>query len=609
MQSDARRSIDAVNLPKDGQNKVAMAFYITASPSIFQRERMPQVKITDRERDTLPGAIASLGADTGTDLTLVCRLVQTILHMSINVCLNTCTCRDGAVQSYQALFAWSSTSLRQLFLSQLLRENGGERKEEVTLMLPDLGITSVSVLASFLLTGEIKIRASWELRSELEVAWQLLTVDRIKFRAALVGGGGGGGGRRGARQSIVRQQPVQGGKVLNLSSGVVITPPLAASTPARPLGSLTRIPSTLVNNANVSVIREHSEKEVEVIDVTGPPGPEQIVFKPSVVPQPSENKHVSAPRPEVARGPLRTRLAPKAGVHKRRPLTVPITTEAGRLLPGVTATSLKNRSKENTDNVSKDAPGAQKKVEQAPSAIKVRGRPRKNQQNIQEVKAPLRRTVPVVVAKAKAKDIVTEVVGVQRKSQRNKLALGSLNEEVLEQKSLAKANAKRDKENLVKNVRSLEEEQVDEPTNDNIEAEDDGVELGIASPLAVAPLGFEDQLSCYICKQDKDEEGRSLNQKNMFFVRNHLSKCLYATGKLFSSVPPGASNMNEEGAPLDETGSEGHFYHCQVKDCWLAEKTGEAGRLCYKVYAIHMASQHGALEMVMLDEGPEARYM
>ena len=43
---------------------------------------MPQVKITDRERDTLPGAIASLGADTGTDLTLVCRLVQTILHIS-----------------------------------------------------------------------------------------------------------------------------------------------------------------------------------------------------------------------------------------------------------------------------------------------------------------------------------------------------------------------------------------------------------------------------------------------------------------------------------------------------------------------------------------------
>ena len=67
--------------------------------------------------------------------------------------------------------------------------------------MPDLGITSVSVLASFLLTGEIKIRASWELRSELEVAWQLLAVDRIKFRAALVGGGGGGGGSGGGGRS------------------------------------------------------------------------------------------------------------------------------------------------------------------------------------------------------------------------------------------------------------------------------------------------------------------------------------------------------------------------------------------------------------------------
>ena len=31
-------------------------------------------------------------------------------------------------------------------------------------------------------------------------------------------------------------------------------------------------------------------------------------------------------------------------------------------------------------------------------------------------------------------------------------------------------------------------------------------------------------------------------------------------------------------------------------------------QVSYKVYATHMASQHGALEMVMLDEGPEARW-
>ena len=31
--------------------------------------------------------------------------------------------------------------------------------------------------------------------------------------------------------------------------------------------------------------------------------------------------------------------------------------------------------------------------------------------------------------------------------------------------------------------------------------------------------------------------------------------------------------------------------------------------MCYKVYAIHMASQHGALEMVLLEEGEQARWV
>merc|ERR1712112_2409 len=187
------------------------------------------------------------------------------------------------------------------------------------------------------------------------------------------------------------------------------------------------------------------------------------------------------------------------------------------------------------------------------------------------------------------------------------LAEGSLNEEVLEQKSLAKANAKIDEENLVKNVRSAEEEQVDDldEENEDLIVEEVRVQRSPKAPL----LGPGGQLSCYICKQNKDEEGRSLNLKNIFFVKNHLSKCLYVSGKLFSSIPPGDSNTNTKGGPIDELGLKGSWYHCQVKDCWLAEKTGEAGKLCYKVYAIHMASQHGALEMVMLDEGPEARVL
>jgi len=317
---------------------------------------------------------------------------------------------------------------------------------------------------------------------------------------------------------------------------------------------------------------------------------------------------------------LRARLATKSGVHKKRPLTVPITTEAGRLLPGVTTT----KSKEHTENMLKETLAAQKRKSpegdadyKDPSAKKGRGRPKKSTEDVQ-IKAPVKKTVPVVVAKAKAKELAKEVVGAQRKSQRNKPEQGSLNEEVLEQKSLAKANAKRDKENLVKNIRSAEEEQADEPTNesgksgDTLGEENEGIiveEVRVQRPLKAPLLGPEGQLSCYICKQDKDEEGRSLNLKNIFIVRSHLSKCLYANGKLFSSIPPGDSNTNSEGGPVDELGLKGNLYHCQVKDCWLAEKTGEAGKLCYKLYAIHMASQHGALEMVMLDEGPEARVL
>ena len=162
-------------------------------------------------------------------------------------------------------------------------------------------------------------------------------------------GGRAGSAPHSVRPGIAQQQKQSvGEKLFNLSSGIVITPPLAASTPARPSH---RIPNNLLNNANVSVIRENSERDIEVIDVTGPPGPQQIVFKSSNAVRLPENKPAQSTQAQIARGPLRARLAPKASVHKKRPLTVPITTETGRFLPGVTAT----KSKERTENVLKEA--------------------------------------------------------------------------------------------------------------------------------------------------------------------------------------------------------------------------------------------------------------
>merc|ERR1719341_2458158 len=118
----------------------------------------------------------------------------------------------------------------------------------------------------------------------------------------------------------------------------------------------------------------------------------------------------------------------------------------------------------------------------------------------------------------------------------------------------------------------------------------------------------EGEVRCFICRQTKDDEGRRLTLSNIFFVRSHLSKCLYNSGKLFQSIPPGKNNTDSKGAPIDELGNKTNsWYNCQVEGCWLAQKKGQAGQVCYKVYAIHMASQHGALEMVMLEEGDEAR--
>jgi hypothetical protein len=120
--------------------------------------------------------------------------------------------------------------------------------------------------------------------------------------------------------------------------------------------------------------------------------------------------------------------------------------------------------------------------------------------------------------------------------------------------------------------------------------------------------GEEGDITCYVCNQIQDEEGRKLNQKNIFFVRSHLSKCLYNAGKLFQSVPPGRANTAPDGRPVDELGNKSNsWYNCEVEGCWLAQKKGSAGQVCYKVFAIHMASQHGALEMVLLEEGEPAR--
>ena len=65
-------------------------------------------------------------------------------------------------------------------------------------------------------------------------------------------------------------------------------------------------------------------------------------------------------------------------------------------------------------------------------------------------------------------------------------------------------------------------------------------------------------------------------------------------------MSPGEGNTAEDGSAVDEFGQiNGVMYKCPVKGCWLQKKTGERGKVCYKVYAIHMASQHGIVEQIL----------
>jgi len=83
-------------------------------------------------------------------------------------------------------------------------------------------------------------------------------------------------------------------------------------------------------------------------------------------------------------------------------------------------------------------------------------------------------------------------------------------------------------------------------------------------------------------------------------LKEHYSRCLYNERQMFTFVPPGPRNTGEDGGPQDELGeTQRGKYKCQVKGCWLQKKTGERGKVGYKVFAIHMASQHGVLEQMM----------
>jgi len=87
-----------------------------------------------------------------------------------------------------------------------------------------------------------------------------------------------------------------------------------------------------------------------------------------------------------------------------------------------------------------------------------------------------------------------------------------------------------------------------------------------------------------------------LSFKDIPRLKEHYSKCLYNESKYVKFVPPGDHNSDQMGNPVDELGVG---YRCEIKGCWLQKKVGDQGKVCYKVLALHMASQHGVLEKLL----------
>jgi len=106
---------------------------------------------------------------------------------------------------------------------------------------------------------------------------------------------------------------------------------------------------------------------------------------------------------------------------------------------------------------------------------------------------------------------------------------------------------------------------------------------------------------CKLCHgRDKDgkvdKDGLSLSFRDLKKLIGHYGKHLYDEGKIFKYVPLGPDNV-DRGEGIDEFGKN-YRYKCGFRSCWKAAK-GECG---YKEFALHMISDHEALEKALADD-------
>jgi len=638
---------------------------------------MPQVSLKDTARERLLQHVETLST-ANTDLFIVCS--------------------NGVVNTHQALLSWASGFLRRMFMSQLILEDGGKRKEEVTLHFPDFDVSVVKAMNNFLLFGELNVLANRSFQNEFEQAWDAFRIDRISFKTVH---DDGKLGRKPPATSVNYGRPVRSAA----RKGVPVIPFHAANQQQRMKKRL----KNPFNNVNASQV-----------SLNGPPGPPNLDVQSPIVSNPSKklplsflkkNQSLLFKSPRFSSTPIRPFNSKGMGaipnnLIKNNEVSISVTNESqdkmksmeedlpiiveevsgkrnsGEIdipsnvkddLPkGISITkqivSDPVQHKENVETSNKsNTKVVAKSLNKLPAYVKkVASKGPKKLVSSKLKKKDLKKKPFPVDKKAKvlAKNKTTkaaEAAGRRTSSRLSSNVVKSYNEDAIEDDVFEKprkgsaSSVPKDKDDTVPATKKLSiplkkvanirpsdsindnkgssktsskstssrksvEEDVKKDSKKSVSRKTDTIQLPVSSKEITVSITKSSAISsksndpdlevltCYLCKQSKDKEQRILNFKNIFYVRSHISKCLYNAGKLFKAIPPGKENSDSAGNPIDEFGlKNGIWYNCEVEGCWLAQKKGVSGQVCYKVYAIHMASQHGALEMVMMEDGGKAK--
>ena len=106
--------------------------------------------------------------------------------------------------------------------------------------------------------------------------------------------------------------------------------------------------------------------------------------------------------------------------------------------------------------------------------------------------------------------------------------------------------------------------------------------------------------TCLLCEgREKEGERLLLDSRDFRLVKYHYASCFFPTGVYLNLYPPGKVNM--VGPEVRDLLGREVTYACN-----RCEKRNK--RMGYKAFAIHMASEHGGLDMVMLlDKRKEVR--